>query len=129
MPDTKNLTRILFVTYLAIVSIIGLVMTTVATAQLIDAGLKTWVFQAADIPEWLEDCTLAHDRPIIAEDKETMTAEELFEACQERRTQQIANYQVEKARDAVQNLSIFIVGLPLFLVHFRFFLKERKRNE
>lgn len=132
MSDTKKIARILFITYLAIVSLIGLVMTVVSTSQLIDAGLKTWVFPAADVPEWMENCNDPYDKrviPVMDADAEEVDEAAELKACEERVAAQIEQHKVEKARDAVRNLALFIVGLPLFLVHFRWFSKERKSNE
>ncbi len=132
MLETGKITRILFVVYLAIVSIIGLVMTVTASAQLIDAGLKTWVFPSADVPEWLENCNDPYDKramPVVDSDAGEVDEVAEREACEERVAAQIEQHKVEKARDAVQNLALFIVGLPLFLVHFRWFSKERKSKE
>ena len=127
MAEMKNVIRTVFITYLAIVSLIGLMMIVISSAQLINSGLKTWVFPAADVPTWLEDCTDTSRSIKPVELDYEMTEEEIFAECEERRAQQIENHGVEKARDAVNHLALIIVGLPLFLIHFRAFNKERKK--
>lgn len=127
MDKTKTIVRTIFIIYLAIVSLIGLVMSVVASAQLIDTGLKTYVFPAADAPEWLEDCGDPHSRAVPIAVGEDMDAEDKAVVdCEERNHKQWANHRTEKAQDAVRNFALIIVGLPLFLVHFRWFKKEYK---
>jgi hypothetical protein len=112
MADSKKIVRTIFIVYVAIVSLIGLIMTT-----------------SADIPSYLENCNDPYSRgyypeKVITED--SPTEEELLKQCEARRAQNMENYAQEKARDAVRNFALIIVGIPLFLVHFRLFLKERR---
>ena len=122
--STKSFVRILYALYLMIATLIGLVMVIVTTSQLINMGLKTWVFPAADLPEYIQPChdVFIPDRRVSEEE---FSQEELREQCETRRAEEIENYQLGKARDAVSFSSAFVVGLPLFLIHYRLFRRER----
>ncbi|HJN84908.1 MAG TPA: hypothetical protein QF873_01140 [Patescibacteria group bacterium] len=122
--------RTIFIVYVAVVSLIGLIMTTTASAQLLNAGLKTWIFTSADVPSYLEDCNDPDAREVYiyteGPSDETLTDTEKISQCEDRKERTLENYGQEKARDAVRNLALLIVSIPLFLVHFRLFLNERR---
>ncbi len=117
--------------YLLLVSVITLVMVMISASQLINVGLKTYVFPAADAPAYIERCFSEAPSPvakeIIVEDEgEGSIAEP--RSCEDQRKDQEEIYHTEKARDAVRNFSLLIVALPLFLVHYRLFTSERKKK-
>lgn len=126
--EQSRIVRTIFIVYVAIVSLIGLVMMVIASSSLINMGLKTWVFPAADVPSWLTNCAdpSYYDRTPVAVGETPKTEEQLRQDCETRRAQEVENYQIEKARDAVQNLAMLLVAIPLFITHERLFRRERK---
>lgn len=82
--------------YLYLFSIIGLIITVVGTVQLVDLGIKVFVFRGADKYEYI-------GTPMYAGEKEV----------QERESVRQRQRQVSTA------VSMIIVGLPLYLYHWR----------
>ncbi|MDA0207914.1 MAG: hypothetical protein O3B64_00700 [bacterium] len=112
--------------YFIVISAIALIMLAVSSAQLLETGLKTYVFKAADVPRYLETCTEFDLR--VPKDEEEFTDTQLLENCERRREISIESYAQEKAQQAVQNLSFFLIFLPLFFLHFRIVWNEYKKE-
>ncbi|RMD51878.1 hypothetical protein D6827_01245 [Candidatus Parcubacteria bacterium] len=107
--------------YFAAVSAITIFMLMWSVINLLDMGLKTWVFPLADAPDYIENCS----------QMEYPTEEakiDIKSACEQRNQNALENYQREKAQNAVRYLSILIVTLPLFILHFKVILKDRKKT-
>lgn len=135
--------------YLYLFALVGLAMMTIGAAQIVDLGLKAWIFTQAD-----RDFGYITRPPALVIDKELQTAQEL-KACQEKceltetQKQQIQSWlndyqnwqQQEKSqteidyktqsrhRQAASALSLIIVGLPLWLYHWSVIKKDQKKRE
>ncbi len=113
--------------YLYLFTLIGLALITIGCVKLVSLGLKTYIFTKADV---YYEYPMA--RPIkIAPIKEGIypelaegqqPAKEEIDAYQEK--QKTANRQ----REASESLAFIIVGLPLYLYHWRI-IKKEKENE
>lgn len=108
--------------YLYLFALIGLVLITIGCVRLVGLGLKTYIFTKADI--YIE---YPMARPIkvapVEIGKETVemeqpTKEELEEY---QNKQQTANRQ----REAAESLAFIIVGLPLYLYHWKTIKKDK----
>lgn len=108
--------------YFAVIAAVTLFTLMFGTIDLLSIGLKTYIFTAADVPSYLENCSSA----AIRFPEQEYTEEELYEQCQQRNESSIASYQQQKASDAVRNLALIIVSLPLFLLNFRIVYKDWK---
>lgn len=118
----KEVSTVILRLYFAVVAIVTLFTAMFGAAELLNMGLKTWVFPAADVPGYLMDCS--DQNRFVYED---ITEEEAYEKCLAANEQSIEQYHQEKASSAVYNLSLIIVTLPLFLLHFRIVLRDWRR--
>mgnify|MGYP000518812401 CR=1 FL=1 len=91
--------------YLYLFSFIGLIITVIGTVQLVDLGIKVYIFKGADKYEY-------YAPKMIGEAGETIDREE-EKRIQERESARQRQRQVSTA------VSMIIVGLPLYLYHWR----------
>jgi len=114
--------------YFYAVSIISLFMVTFAVADLVNSGLKTWVFPNTD-PRYNECIPGSnyggYPRPVAIEgEKEIPGPTE--EDCAKQNALNRENIIRERQNSAVRDFSFLVVGVPLFLFHFRIIQRERK---
>ncbi|MFH1162167.1 MAG: DUF5671 domain-containing protein [Candidatus Jorgensenbacteria bacterium] len=121
--ERKELIRTI---YLYLFSLVGLVLVVIGLVQLVDLGLKTYVFTKADrtvvYPEYPPLV-----KPAPAGDQgTTMTPEETaaYRAAQEE-AQQKQN-ESQRARTASNSLALLIIGVPLFLYHWRIVQRDKR---
>jgi hypothetical protein len=125
--------------YLYSFSLLGLVLIIIGSVQFIDMGLRTFIFTQADEQDRLNRYEtpyppLAYSKTQLSEQTLSCSPEE--EAALE---QWATDYQVwqekqakfdyvaaNRSRDASINLSLILVGLPLFLYHWLIIRKEAK---
>lgn len=103
--------------YIYLFSAIGLVLVIIGGVQLINLGLKAWVFTKADV---------YYNYPM----PKTALPEKTDEAYQEPDPKELEEYQKNdlasrRQRQAASALAMIIVGAPLFLYHWRL---ARKRE-
>jgi len=119
--------------YFAVVAAVTLFTLMYGVIDFLAIGLKTYVFTAADVPTYLENCDSPNGgyagemKPIVASDT-TYSDAELKAMCESRNATQVENYERQKADNAVRNLALVIVSLPLFLIHFRFVYRDWKED-
>lgn len=94
-----------------------------STANLIDIALKTWVFTKADFDYYgaYPVCVTPETAP-VARDVKTVPAiskEECEKQNAENKKQQETSRMAQKQRDVVRDISMIVVGIPLFLIHWR----------
>lgn len=113
--------------YLYLVSATTLFMITFAVVNLINIGLRTWIFPKADqsysYPKARPDfCSFDKDGKQICPSEE-----EINRRREEDKKAEIENAASQKQREIVQDLSMLIVAIPLFTYHW--FLVRRERKE
>jgi hypothetical protein len=129
--------------YLYLFALVGLALLIIGTVRFIDMGLKAFVFTKADQQEHLYSKRPPMPYQIdkvkeIAEDEkdENLTEQEViliknwlaqYQEWQEE-SSKIDPIVSRRHRDASTNLSMIIVGLPLFLYHWRIIRRETKKN-
>lgn len=96
--------------YIYIFSAIGLILVIIGAVQLVDLGLKTWVFTKAD-----RYYSYPMAKPV------SQTAQE---KTQEPDPKDIEEYQkndmaARRQREASNALAMIVIGVPLFLYHWR----------
>lgn len=144
---TINKIQLIKTIYFYLVSLIGLMMIVFPSAQLINLGLKTWIFTKADD---LEKFYAAPPIPIserggITEIKSIQSCKNTCEFSDEQK-QSIANWLedyekwqknsqnqegrlvAQRQRDAVTAISFLAVGIPLFWLHWRIIKKEKVKK-
>lgn len=127
--------------YLYTFSLVGLVLVVIGGVQLVDMGLRAWVFTQADEEQriWQKQPPM----PVITEKRvETAVKEGKIENLTEDEKmameQWLASYGTwkqqqetfdpvtsQRHRDAASALSFILVGLPLYLYHWRVIKREK----
>jgi len=96
--------------YLYLFSFVGLLITIIGSVQLIDLGLKTYVFKVSEYTYYSD--------PMV-EEKTKISAEEM----EKRNRQEQSNQQ---KRQLSTSLSMILIGVPLYLYHWKTIKKENK---
>ena len=104
--------------YLYLFSFIGLLMLVIGLAQMVDLAITVWVFPEADL----------HDRgPSIPADADKDLSEADLQASKEKQEAFSRNEQSRsRQRQLSGSLSMLVVGLPLYLYHWRTINNEKK---
>ncbi|MDD5438154.1 MAG: hypothetical protein PHC70_03350 [Patescibacteria group bacterium] len=111
--------------YFYLVSLIALFMVAFSTADLINLGLKTWVFPKANQQYYGMSCAI----PTIkyAPGQTTTSSDELYlKQCEEDRLNQKEMAMIQNQRDAIRDISMIVVGIPLFLYHWITLRKDKE---
>jgi hypothetical protein len=127
MTKTERFVRTL---YLYLFALLGLVFLSIGAIRLLDMGLRTFVFRAADRQERLYDAppmAPMRERLAVAAESGELTAEERQQIRQlleeyrqwEERRSGIDPVQARRHREAAGSLAMILVGLPLYLYHWR----------
>lgn len=103
--------------YLYLFSFVGLVITVIGSVRLMEIGLKTYVFKNADAI-----VSYPNARPIIPDGKPILEpSQEELNKYQKQETQR------SRQREASGALSMIIIGLPLYLYHWKTIKKENRK--
>ncbi len=131
--------------YLYLFALVGLTLLVIGTVRFIDMGLKTFIFTKADEEQRLNYIQPSSPYPIekfqnIAQSPETTVT--LTESEKETLQMWLVDYEnwkkrrdainpiiSQRQRDASFNLAMIIVGLPLYLFHWRLIKKETRQRE
>lgn len=120
--------QIIKTVYFYLVSLIALMMVVFSTADLINLGLKTWVFPKADQQEWRQlPCDVEMPRSVNGEETEEMYQQRIAK-CEAARINEDEARAIRNQRDAVRDLSFLFVGIPLFLYHWIIIRREQKKD-
>lgn len=130
--------------YLYLFALVGLALITVGGVRFVDMGLKAFVFTQAEQEERIRH-KYPPMLPIILiegyEESEGITQEltlrekqaiknwtENYERWQEEESK--INYlTIKRHREASENLAFILVGLPLYLYHWRIIKREKKKSD
>ncbi|MEF8846844.1 MAG: hypothetical protein V5A57_00170 [Candidatus Paceibacterota bacterium] len=131
--------------YLYLFALLGLALITIGTVRLVDLGLKTYVFTKADqqfyavpgpqlkpgsevdIEKLVENCK--NDKEISQEQRDFLAA--WSEDHQQWKQKQESNERLKSQRQekAANSLALLIVGLPLFVYHWKVIKRETEIKE
>jgi len=127
--------------YLYFFSALGLVLVIIGTIRFIDMGLKTFVFTQADqqlryyyslppAPVSLEKISqLSEDDQELSKEEKQLLIDFLKEYKETKeKNEKIDPLVAKRQRDASINLSLIIVGLPLYLYHWSIIRRENKKK-
>ena len=105
--------------YLYLFALIGLIISTIGAVQLVNLGLRTYVFTGADTYY-----TYPAAKPVPTSGTTTAASQEPSQAEIDtfNRNQQAANRQ----RDAAQAFAMLLIGIPLYSYHWRVIKKEKE---
>jgi hypothetical protein len=100
--------------YLYLTSFIGLVLILIGSVQLVNLGLKTWVFTKAD-DQYL-NCKYRYAEPVPLRE-----GDEARELTDEEKTKQAMDCEEEKSArkqaDAARSIAFILVGAPVWFYH------------
>ena len=130
--------------YFYAVSLIGLMMIVIPTADLIQLGLKTWVFKNADInqrsypmapyafekypaPTPVDEAKIAKDKCNLTDTQKAGLDQWIKDYQTWTEDQKKIDYvRADRERKTVTDLGFLAVGIPLFVLHFRIIRKKEE---
>ena len=126
--------------YLYLFACLGLVLLTIGSVCFLDMGLKAFVFTKAEQEQRYEINPPLLVYPVEKikelENKEGLTEEEKIAIKQwlieyknwQERKPEVSYVAARRHRDASLNLSLILIGLPLYLYHWRTIKKEMRNK-
>ena len=131
--ERRSFIRVL---YLYLFALLGLVLLTIGGVGFVTMGLRAYVFTEADSQDRLyreippRPYALPEAERLL--DAEELSAEErtklrrYLEAAEawERRREDVDPVTAQRHRNAAENLALLLVGLPLYLYHWRMIRRE-----
>lgn len=137
MSQTKNIIRNI---YLYVATLIGLIMLIFGSVDLIQIGLKTWVFPLAEEEMYYETMppepyflsqpieTVDKNKTLAPDDRQALEQwKKDYQAWKEKQ-EKIDFKAARRQRDIVRDIALLIVGAALFLGHGYIVRKERKQE-
>lgn len=104
--------------YFYLVSFVALMMVTFSLADIINIVLRTYVFKKADVAYFGYSKAYGCDPLMPREEKmRVLTEEECMKLEKQQREEMENNRIAEKQRSVVRDISMIVVGIPLFLLH------------
>lgn len=97
--------------YLYLFSFVGLLIVVIGSIQMVNLGLKTFIFKDVDKYE------IYPSYPIKGE--EQVESPEVISARQDREATR------QRQRDLINSVSMIVVGLPLYIYHWKLIAKEK----
>jgi len=105
--------------YLYLFSAIGLLLLVVGLIKLVDLGFRTFVFREADV----------YYTPVFFyPGEEKISPEELQRRIEEQRKAEEINRRAQRQKGVSNALSMIIIGVPLYIYHWRLILKTKKES-
>lgn len=105
--------------YFYLVSFVALMMVTFSVADLVNMALKTWVFTAATEYSYYPTPVCDEVAKMSDPNIKQIPPEECVKL-EEKNRERFANDQLaQRQRDTVRDISFIVVGIPLFLFHWR----------
>jgi hypothetical protein len=129
--------------YLYLFALVGLALLISGAVRFIDMGLKMYIFTKAEEPERIQQKYYGYQPPMPVaklekyQESKELTKEEItilkdyltnFKNWQEEQSK-IDYLASKRQREASNNLAMILVGLPLYLYHWRLIKKETKEKE
>jgi hypothetical protein len=107
--------------YLYLFSLIGLVLVVIGCVQLVNLGLKAYIFTAAD--QYYTYPVAAPAQPMDKNASTTILAQPTDAQMQAYQDKQTTSQRESTAADAI---AMIIVGVPLYLYHWRVIKKDKE---
>ena len=112
--------------YLYLATLVGLILIIIGSVRLIDLGLKAIVFRGADVFVNYPNYPVPAERSLEKTPAGEIAPEDMEKFRKEQAKAEMENLGRERQRTAASSLSMIIVGIPLFLFHWRIIKKDRK---
>ncbi len=109
--------------YLYLFSFVGLLVTVIGCIRMVDLGLKVYVFKGADEYTYFEA-----PRPVLQKGmvEEKVSTEEAKIQEEKLKKQQKEESRRQRQREFAGALSMILVGIPLYLYHWKTIQRENK---
>lgn len=108
--------------YLYLFSFVGLIVIVIGSVQLIDLGLRIYVFKDAETYIRYP----AYPQKAVDGSQEQLTPEQQAKYDQEQMEAEAKSRKAEHQRTLSNSLAMILVGTPLFLYHWRVISKENR---
>ena len=130
-PTTNSKAMIIKSIYFYLVSFVALMMVAFSSADLINMALKTWIFTKADNYTYRVDCPTApyYDEKGAPINDPTVKTQRMADCEKQQEINQKnedQNRVSQRQNNIVRDISMIVVGIPLFLIHWRI---VRSKNE
>ena len=127
MPTKGN--SIILRIYFAAVALITLVTLMFGAIDFLTIGLRKLI-PGADRPDWgYQDCA---NRPVeikaAGDTTPSLTDDQWKAQCERDNAMQLENWKNQQMAQMIRNLSLIIISLPLFILHFRVVYKDWKNE-
>jgi len=99
--------------YLYLFSFVGLLIAVIGSVQIIDLGLKTYVFKVSEYS--------SYPQTVDKDGNQTISTEEM----DKRNRMEESN---QRKRQLSASISMILVGIPLYLYHWKTIKKETKKT-
>ncbi len=99
--------------YLYLFSFVGLLIIVIGSIKLVDLGMKTFIFKEADRYEYISSTNLTEEAKKQEEINQINMEKELVR---------------QRQREFSNSLAMIIVGLPLYLYHWRIIQKQYSKE-
>ena len=107
--------------YLYLFSLIGLVLVVIGCVQLVNLGLKVYIFTAAD-----QYYTYPVAAPASPVDKNASTTISVQPTDAQMKAYQDQQTKSQRENTAAEALAMIIIGVPLYLYHWRVIRKDKE---
>lgn len=138
---TQSFKNVVKTIYFYLFALIGLVMVVVASVQLFNLGLKTFVLKEADKEQYIYRAqptmpyfneksmtALTQDKNLTEDDRQAVKRWLADYKQWEETSKKIDYVKASRQRDAALSLSLIFVGLPLFFFHWSVIRKDKQEN-
>lgn len=116
--------------YFYLVSLIALLMVVFSTADLINLGLKTWVFPKTNQNYYGMPCpSQIYPMPVEKGTTQATATVDYVKQCEVDRKNQEEMTIIQNQRDAIRDISMIVVGIPLFLYHWITIRKDKETEK
>ncbi len=99
--------------YLYLFSFVGLLIIVIGSVKLVDLGMKTFIFKEADRYEYISSTNLTEEAKKQEKINQINMEKELVR---------------QRQRELSNSLAMIIVGLPLYLYHWRIIQKQYSKE-
>ena len=124
VPQPNSKASFIKTLYLYLVSFVALMMLVVSAVDILNIILKTFIFTKADNYDYYAVPAMCETRPLPAGATTTPPTPDCIKDTEANKKSAEENRVAQRQRDLVRDISMFVVGIPLFAFHWK--LARRK---
>lgn len=111
--------------YLYLVAFVSLMMITISVSDAVNVGIRTWIFPGSD--RYFIDCPM-EPIPLKTVNSEASQPVDPAIRCDNMRKNEELQQSFQRQRDLTRDISMLVVAIPLFALHWVLIQKERKQK-